>query len=486
MSKKEQVEIEKHSGELDVKTFFASLKQVASQNLLSIAEIKTIIEQAVLKSFHTKFDPDADLEMTIDEVKEEFRLVNKNKLVVSDEDYDKQFRPIEINLSSARKINPKVQVGETVSEEIDFPSYSKTIAQQIRQLITQSIKESKKGIIWERHKDLKGQMIDVTVTSITDSYAVFVLEDGTSAFMPAKLRNAKIPLKIGENVKVFVEDVLRESRDSQIVVSNGSTVMIRRLLELEIPEIADGTIEIVNVSRIAGERTKIAARSKNPNVDPVGAIIGAQGARINTIVSKLNGEKIDVILWSADLDKFVASALAPARVISVFDKLEVETVPGKNQKVAIVPDKHQTLAIGRGGSNVRLAVELVNCKIDVISYTEAINRGMTINWNGNITQDEMRKIDDGGRLGRQQRGDQYISQRTSNPAGNKTAWNNLFDEDISTFNEEIEMNNKNKPAKAPQFDVSDSIFSEEELKQMEANFEFDDEIATVTDLKDDE
>ncbi len=138
-------------------------------------------------------------------------------------------------------------------------------------------------------------MIDVTVATITPAGVVFIFDDNTTAYMPDKLRNKKLPLKIGQRSKVFVEDVLKESKDSQIIVSNGSKVLVRRVLEAEVPEIAQGVVEIINISRIPGERSKVVVKSSNPQVDPVGAIIGAEGSRIASIVEKLEGEKLDVI-----------------------------------------------------------------------------------------------------------------------------------------------------------------------------------------------
>ena len=163
-------------------------------------------------------------------------------------------------------------------------------------MLTQSTREQKKKAVYAKHKSLKGEMIDVTVSTIAPNYSTFELSDKTIAFMPAALRNPKIVLAVGQKTQVYVEDVLEESRDAQIIVSNGSKEVVKRIMEFEVPEIQDGTIEIVSIARIPGVRSKVSVRSTNEAVDPVGSIVGAQGSRINAIVEKLQGEKIDVVV----------------------------------------------------------------------------------------------------------------------------------------------------------------------------------------------
>lgn len=463
--------------EIRIQELFEALNQVAKQNLLTKEETKEIIEQAVFKSFHSKFDPDADLELIIDEDKNIFQLVNKSTLVVSDTEFQDAYAAIEIPLSLAKKLKKDVQEGDVIANEIDFATYAKQFSQQIRQMITQSVREKRKLVVFEKHQALKGEMIEVTVTQVTDSYVIFALDDGTTAFMPAKLRNMLIPLSIGQRVKVYVEDVLRESKDAQIVVSNGSPILLRRVFELEVPEIADGSIEIVNISRIAGERAKVAVKSNKEGVDPIGSIIGASGARINAIVNKLNGEKIDVILYSPDINTFIANALAPSKIISVIDKLDENNEPIKGYKIAIAPNKHHTLAIGRGGSNARLAVELVNSRIDIISHDDAQKQGIEIIWNGNINQSELAQIEAGQKptFNRPGGANRSNGRNANNNINNIST--SIFDDDITSFNEEIEFTKDQDTA----FEIDDEVFSAEELKAMQSSFEFDDELLNSLD-----
>lgn len=451
--------------EFNNELFFEAIKQIAEQNLLTEQEAKEIIKESVFKTFHSKFDPDAELEMIIDEKAGKFELINHSKFVVSDEEFNPEYRALEIPLSDAKKLKADINEGDVISEEVDFAPFAKNISNQIKQLITQNVREKKKAAVYAKHKSLKGEMVSATVTSSTNSYVIFELEDGTTAFMPSKLRNLNIPLNIGEKVKVFVEDVLLESKDSQIVVSNGSPTMVKRVLEAEVPEIMDGTVEIVNISRIAGLRSKVAVKSTNPEVDPVGAIIGANGSRINTIVEKLEGEKLDIIPWTEEENTFVANALSPAKVIMIIDKKDDEgnIVPG--HKTIVTPNRHQTLAIGKQGSNARLAVELTNTRLDVISIDKAVEQGIEIVWNGNVSPEQVEQIESGIRQTRAPRQNNTFNKPTVNQID--------ISADITSFAENIEMD---EVVEQETFAIEDDMFSEDELKQMEANFEFDAEI----------
>lgn len=458
---------------------FEAIAQIAEQNLLTESETKELFENAVKKAFHTKFDPNADLELTIDQLSGKFTLINKSKYVVEDEEYTEEYRAIEIPLTEAKKINADVQVGDEVAEEVEISLLSKQIIQSIRQMLTQSVREKRKEAIYAKHKSLVGEMITVKVTTMAPAYSAFVLEDGTPAFMPSKLRNPNIKLSVGQKTQVLVEEVLEDSKDAQIIVSNGSKEVVKRVLEVEVPEVQDGTVEIVNISRIPGLRSKVAVRASNPAVDPVGAIIGAQGSRINAIVEKLQGEKIDVILWSADENEFVANSLAPAKIVSVIDKVNVEGEIVRAVKIAIAPNKHQTLAIGKQGSNVKLAVELTNIRIDVISVDEARAKGIEFEFNVGLTPEQLAQIESGERPNfargpRRAAPQPFTQQPTINHAG--------FDDSIASFTEQME----DTQTESDDLVIDEDMFSEEELRQMEANFEFDDELEETDSESDDQ
>ncbi|MCK5945844.1 MAG: transcription termination factor NusA [Mycoplasmataceae bacterium] len=466
------------SEEFKIEDFFSAIKQVAEQNLLEEKEIYSIITESIEKSFQSKFDPDAELEIIIDPVKLKFEVINKGKFVV-DEEVPEEYRAIEINIKDAKKLDDKVKVGGTVAETVNFNAYSRAVAQQIRQLITQTVREMKKKAIYIKHKSLKDEMVSATVTSLGPNFAVLVLEDGTMAFMPPKLKNPNIKLRVGERVKVYVEDVLEESKDAQIIVSNGSKHVVKRLLEVEVPEVAEGIIEVVSISRLPGERTKVAVKSIDENVDATGAIIGARGSRITSIVEKLQGEKIDIIQYSDDKNTFIVNALSPAKVVSISDKLDEEGKVIEGHKVIITPNRHQTLAIGKRGSNARLAVELTNSRIDILSIDDAKERGIAILWNGNVKEEQLSDIEEGVRQQRAPRGNgRGNTERTGFNTGASS-----YDatDDINSFNESIEFSSFESTPES--FSDSDynlgEEFSDEDLQKMQADFEFDGEIGDL-------
>ncbi len=452
--------------ELNKEQFFMAIEEIARANKLPSDTIDEVLKEAVTKSFHSKFDPDADLEVLIDREKKQFKLINKSKLVVNEEVEDEQIKTVEISLKDAKKINAKAKEGDLIAEEVSFEAYSRSVAQQIKQLLIQKIKEIRKVQIYAKHKGLVGEMVDAIVVSSAKTFAILSLvEDGTEAFMPGPMKNPRIPLAIGEKVSVYVEDVLEESKAAQIIVSNASPSIVRRVLEQEVPELMDGTVEIKSMSRIVGERTKIAVVSTNNDVEPVGAIIGAGGSRITKIVDRLKGEKIDVIKYSDNLNEYVAAALSPAKAVAVLDKEEQE-----GQKIIIVPNRHHTLAIGRRGSNAKLVAELCKLRIDIMSIDQAKEAGVEYTFNGNINEEELATIESGERLKRR-------VPRKSNFSG--TSSNIQFDDidqDIESFNED------NEPTTFVPIQEETPIFSDDELKAMESDFELDSELADFADV----
>ena len=310
-------------------------------------------------------------------------------------------------------------------------------------------------------------MVPATVISSSNTHAILQLDDGTPAFMPSKFKNPKIKLGIGERTNVYVEDVLEDAKDAQIIVSNGSKSIVKRLLEEEIPEIQDGTVEIVSLSRLPGIRTKIAVKSNNKDVDPVGAIIGAGGKRIQTIIGRLDGERLDIIEYSSDNNIYIANAFSPAKVISIIDKKDEEGNLLEGHKIIITPNRHQTLAIGKQGINVRLAVELIGKRIDVISVDEATKQGIEFTWNGNVSEQDVEQIELGIRIATQNR-------NNSKSQVNKIQIDSI-DSDIQSFNEE--MDSINVPidnSELEKFKIEDEeIFSADELDELEDDFNFD-------------
>ena len=462
--------------EINKGKIFEAIEQIALQNPLSEEETKEIITNAVIKGFHSKYDPDANLELVINKDKKIFKLFNNSKLVVDDNEYEdkEEYNAIEIPLKKAKIANSNIKVGDFIRAEVDFSLYSRSITQQIKQIFTQTIREKKKEAIFAKHKGLKDEMINVTVSSVTPTFIIFQLDDGTTAFMPSHLRNPNISLTEGQKSKVYVEDVLEDSKDAQIIVSNGSKQLIKRILEEEVPELASGTIEIVEISRQPGVRSKVAVKSNNQDVDPVGTIIGANGNRIKAVLSRLDGEKLDIILYSNDINIFVANSLSPAKVASVIDKRDNDDNIIENQKIAIVPNNQLTLAIGKKGSNARLSVELTKTRVDVISIEQATEKEIDIVYNVSLTEDDVKQVEMGININSYRN-----SNRNNENANNMQINNNEFDSSIETFKESIVQ----EKSQTQKFDVDENMFSDEELKEMEVAFEHGDDLEDVSNNK---
>jgi N utilization substance protein A len=284
--------------------------------------------------------------------------------VVVDQVEDDRFQ---LSLAEARKIDEQVQVGELVEKDVTPRSFGRIAAQTAKQVILQRIREAERDALFTSYADREGELINGMVANVT-SHAITLNLGRTEATMP---RGQQVPgerYRIGQRVRAYVMEVRRASRGPQIIVSRTHRHMLRRLLELEVPEIYNGTVEIKAIAREAGSRSKVAVAALQDGVDPVGSCVGIRGMRIQSIVNELGGEKIDVVEWNADTGLFIANALSPAKVS--YTVLGNPASDGKTATV-VVPDDQLSLAIGKEGQNARLAAKLTGWRIDIKSMSEA-------------------------------------------------------------------------------------------------------------------
>jgi len=274
---------------------------------------------------------------------------------------------LEIPLDEALAIQPDVEVGDALLLENTPRDFGRIAAQNAKQIILQRIREAEREARYTHYVQQEGEIIHGTVQSIKPRAVILHIE-GTEAILPRRHQVPGERYSLHQRLRAYVLEVRKTGRGPQIVVSRSHKDMLRRLLELEVPEIFNGAVEIKAIAREAGSRSKVAVAARQPGVDPVGACVGMRGVRIQSIVNELGGEKIDVIEWSPDIATFVAKALSPAKVLSVH--LEEDTGGGKTAKV-VVPDDQLSLAIGRAGQNARLAAKLTSWRIDIQGVTEA-------------------------------------------------------------------------------------------------------------------
>ena len=277
---------------------------------------------------------------------------------------------LEIQIDAARNIDPNVQVGDSVSIPVDIQKFGRIAAQTAKQVVIQGIREAERGVMYESYSSKAQELLTGTVLRIDPTTGDIFLRIGQgSEVSDAVLRaSEQIPGEKhteGDLIRVYVLEVHKMGRGPMVQVSRTNPNLVRRLFELETPEIAEGQVEIRNIAREAGSRSKMAVRATMEGIDPVGACVGPRGGRVGAVVEELGGEKIDIVVWSEDPCEYVRSALSPAEVVSV------SLIPGQKACRCIVPDDQLSLAIGKEGQNARLAARLTGYKVDIKPASQA-------------------------------------------------------------------------------------------------------------------
>ena len=343
--------------------FFDAVADIEKEKGIPREYMYEKIRQAMLTAFR-KDTPDCEdnVEVILDEDKKKIEMVVKKTVVA------RVIDPyVEISEEAAHRISKRAKIGDVVSVPVETKQFGRIAAQAAKQVIIQGIREAERGMIYEEFNSKEHEILTGVVNKIDPRTGCAFLKissnsDYTEAMLaPAECIRGEV-LHEGDRIKVYVVEVRNSTRGPQVLISRTHPGLVKRLFELECPEIYDGTVEIKAVSRAAGSRSKIAVISNDPNVDAVGACIGTQKSRINAVTKELKGEKVDVVLWSEDLEEFIKQALKPAEVLRV---VITNPDPKKKECKAIVPDNQLSLAIGNKGQNALLAAKLTNCKIDI-------------------------------------------------------------------------------------------------------------------------
>ena len=349
-----------NSNELDGKEFFAAIAQIEQEKGIKPGYMMEKITQALLSAYRRDHEGVGDnLVIEANQETATVRLFLKKDVVESVDN-----PATEISLEAARAALPQAQVGDVVRIEIKPKSFGRIAAQTARQVIIQGIREAEQGMVYDEFCSKEHELLTGVVTRIDPRNGSVALRihsgsEFTDAYLGANEQVKGEHYVEGQRLKVYVVEVRRATKGPQVLISRTHPGLVKRLFELEVPEIFDGTVEIKSVAREAGSRTKLAVWSADPNVDPIGACVGPRGQRVNTIVDELKGEKMDIIKYSDNPAEYIAAALSPADVISV------EELPdGKSCRV-VVPDDQLSLAIGKEGQNARLAAKLTGYKIDI-------------------------------------------------------------------------------------------------------------------------
>ena len=334
---------------------FESLELIEEEKGISRDVILDALESALISAYRKHFGAAQDVGVTFDEETGDIRIIARKNVVEEVED-----RENEVSVEEAKRINEKYEAGDVAEFEVTPKSFGRIAAQTARQVVFQRMHEAEREKMVNEYSDRENDIATAVVRKIERRNVMLEIEDTESVLMPnEQVRSDNY--KIGERYKVFVVEVADSVKGVHLVVSRSHPGLVRRLLELEVPEIGQGIIEIKALSREPGSRSKIAVHSIKENVDPVGTCIGPKGMRVQEVIRELRGEKIDIIKYSDDPAEYVANALSPADVISI------EVDEDNRMCRVIVPDSQLTLAIGREGQNVRLAARLTGWKIDLSS-----------------------------------------------------------------------------------------------------------------------
>ncbi len=344
---------------IDNKELILALEELEKEKGIKKEYLLESIETALVTAYKRNFDSLENVKVVMDEktgATHVFSLRDVKKKVENPE--------TEITVKEAQKINPDLAEGDVLETEIVPRDFGRIAAQTAKQVIIQKIREAEREIIYTNYNDRKGEIVSGLIQKADRNIVIMDLGK-LEGVMPTKEQIPTEHYRVNDKIKGYVLDVEKGAKgDPQVIVSRSHPDFVRKLLEFEIPEIYEGVIEIKSISRDAGDRSKVAVYSPDPNIDPVGSCVGQKGVRIQNVINELNGEKIDVIEWNEDPSIYIASALLPAQILAVDIK--------EDEKFAqvIVPDNQLSLAIGKSGQNVRLAARLTNWKIDIKSETQ--------------------------------------------------------------------------------------------------------------------
>ena len=345
---------------MNIPEIFAALAMLEKERGIPQTFMMDKIIQAVTTAYKRDHKDVENVIVDVDEEHQRLKMYVQKNVVA--EDYVDPFN--EIPVEEAKTISARYEIGDVVNIPVDNTEFGRIAAGNGKQVIIQGLREAERGMVYDEFNSKQHEILTGVVTRIDPRTNAVSLRigTGTESTEALLLSGEQVPgeeLVEGQHVKVYVVDVRRSTRGPQILISRTHPGLVKRLFELEVPEIYDGTVEVKSIAREAGSRTKMAVWSADENVDPIGACVGPKGQRVAAIVEELRGEKIDIIKWSEDPAQFIAAALAPSDVVDVMMAEE-----GKACRV-IVPDDQLSLAIGKEGQNARLAARLTGYKIDI-------------------------------------------------------------------------------------------------------------------------
>ena len=348
------------------KDFLDALTELERDKNISKEDIITAIEDAVELAYKKNYGNYPNVRVLVDREDGEV-LVLMSKEVVSEVEDDM----MEVSLEEARSYDERYEVGDVIEYQVDPKDFGRIAAQTAKQVVVQRIREAERRNSYDEFVNKQGEIVTAKIERINNG-TMFLSVGNSEGILPLSEQVKTESFNVGDRIKVYVIDVKKATKGPQIFLSRSHPGLVRRLFELEVPEISDGTVEIKGIAREAGSRTKIAVYSHDENVDPVGACVGNRGTRVQNIVDELFGEKIDIIVWDEDPAVLISNVLKPAEVEGVYINYVSEK---EKMATAVVPEQQLSLAIGREGQNVRLAARVSGWKIDIKSKSQLEDSG---------------------------------------------------------------------------------------------------------------
>ena len=342
----------------DQKIFLEALDELEKEKGILKEELLETIETALLAAYKKNYGEKDNVKVTINRNSGDVKVYSQRLIVENVENPEE-----EISLQDAISVKKRAKLGDILDLEINAESFKRNAIQNAKQIVVQKVRECEKRNIFNKFKEIENSIVSANVRKTDEKGNLYVDINGLEAIVPQKELSPTDKFVQGDRIKIFIGEVEEATKFTKTFVSRKSEELLRGLLELEVPEIYEGIIEIKNIAREAGSRSKVAVYSNDKNLDVKGACIGRNGMRIQTIIDELQGEKIDVVLWNEDVREFVKNALNPAQVLSV----EIVEEGEDNLKVAkvVVAENQLSLAIGKKGQNSRLAARLCGVKIDI-------------------------------------------------------------------------------------------------------------------------
>ncbi len=339
--------------------FIEALHAIETEKGISKDILIEAIEAALISSYKRNFNAAQNVRVDIDRLSGVIKVYARKSVVE-----DVLDPRLEISVDAAREIDPNYMVGDIVEIEVTPRDFGRIAAQTAKQVVTQRIREAERGLIYHAFVDKEEDIVNGLIQRV-DARNIYIDLGKVEAVLPLNELMPTDKFAQGDRVKSYITKVENTTKGPQIILSRTHPGLLKRLFELEVPEIFDGIVEIRSVAREAGYRSKIAVYSRNPEVDPVGSCVGPKGSRVQAIVNELKGEKIDIVNWSDSVEEYVANALSPSKVV------EVDVYENEKMARVIVPDHQLSLAIGIRGQNARLAAKLTGWKIDIKSESQA-------------------------------------------------------------------------------------------------------------------